>query len=86
MSHTASLAPDTLFSRYREQVRDGLIERDAAQEAVVARLDKLREALADYQLAQQVAASRLAVPLRRVRPGRRAASTSTDRSGAARRC
>ena len=53
MSQSSSLAPDSLAGRYRERARSGLIERDPAQEAVVAHLDGLREALADYRLARK---------------------------------
>ena len=52
-SSPSSPAPDSLAASYQKRARDGLIERDAAQEAVVARLDHLREALAEYRAARK---------------------------------
>ena len=51
MVSPSSLAPETLPARYKERVRQGLIERDAAQEAVLAKLEALRVSLADYRRA-----------------------------------
>jgi cell division protein ZapE len=42
---------DLIASRYAELVAEGHLERDAAQEAIVARLDELRLAVADYRVA-----------------------------------
>ena len=53
MPSPSASPPETLADRYRDRVRRGLLERDPAQEAVVAHLDTLRDALADYRLARK---------------------------------
>ena len=53
MPSLSASTPETLADRYRDRVTRGLLERDPAQEAVVARLDSLRDALTDYRLARK---------------------------------
>jgi cell division protein ZapE len=42
-----------ICDRYHALVREGLLEQDAAQEAIVRRLDRLRDALIEYRLARK---------------------------------
>ena len=45
--------PTPVLDRYAARARDGLIERDPAQEAVVRRLDQLAAELGEYRLARK---------------------------------
>ena len=45
--------PNLILNRYLEQARTGRLERDAAQEAVVQKLDRLRETLSLYRPASK---------------------------------
>ena len=55
------LMPSTVSEQYRALVAQGEIERDAAQEAIAARLARLEERLAQHRLSRKSSASRLAV-------------------------
>jgi cell division protein ZapE len=45
--------PSTVFEQYRTLVSEGEIERDAAQEAIAARLTRLEERLAQHRLSRK---------------------------------
>ncbi len=53
MPSSPTFAKESLADLYRDRAKRGLIERDGAQEIVLARLDALRDALADYRMARK---------------------------------